>query len=68
MGKKRSVCNIFFGNREVRDHLEDQDIDKRMLNLDLKQVGCTGLNCTHVTQDRDQRQAVVNTVMNPNLT
>jgi len=52
----------------VRDRLEDQDIDKRMLNLDLKQVGCTGLNHTIVAQDRDQRQAVVNTVMNPNLT
>jgi hypothetical protein len=67
MGKKRSVCNIFFGNPEVRDRLEDQDINKRMLNLDVKQVGCTGLNCTHVAQDRDQSQDVVNTV-NPNLT
>jgi hypothetical protein len=68
MGKKRNVCNIFFGNPEVRDHLQDQEIDKRMLNLDLKQVGYTGLNCAHVAQDRNQRQAVVNTVMNPNLT
>jgi hypothetical protein len=33
MGKKRSVCNIFFGNQEVRDHLEDQDIDKRISML-----------------------------------
>lgn len=67
MGKKRSICNIFLGNLEVREHLEEKDIDESVLKLDLKQVWCMGLNCTQLAQDRDQRQVFVNTVLNPNL-
>jgi hypothetical protein len=97
-GKEEKCMQHFLWKLGSKRPLEHQDIDNRMLNLDLnplnadlnpichllallgahpifhisrirvKQVGCTGLNCTHVAQERDQRQAVVNTVMNPNLT
>jgi hypothetical protein len=49
---------------DVRDHLEEQGYDKRIQNFDFKQMGCRGLNCMHVPQDRDQREAVMNTLMN----
>jgi hypothetical protein len=34
------------------------------IRIDLREVEWKGLNWMHVVQDRDQRQAVVNAVMN----
>jgi hypothetical protein len=32
--------------------------------LDLWEIGCEGVECTHVAQDEDQWRGLVNTVMN----
>jgi hypothetical protein len=32
--------------------------------MDLGEIGWGGIDCIHLTQDRDQWQALVNTVMN----
>jgi hypothetical protein len=42
-------------NLKGRDHLED---------LDLREIRRKGVDWIHLTQDRDQWRAVVNTVMN----
>jgi hypothetical protein len=67
LGKEERCATFYLEILKVRDHLAAQVINKRILNIDLKQVGCMGLNFVHVAQDRDQRQAAVNTVMNLKL-
>jgi hypothetical protein len=48
-----------------RDHLEDQGIDGRIiLKYILKKTGWDGVDWLHLVQDRDQWQALVDTVMN----
>jgi hypothetical protein len=34
------------------------------IKMDLREIGREGVDCTHLTQDRDQWRAVVNTIMN----
>jgi hypothetical protein len=34
------------------------------IKIDLKEVGCLGVDWTILAQDRDQWQALVNTIMN----
>jgi hypothetical protein len=47
-------------NLRGRDHLKDLDVDGR----DLKKLWCDGEGLINVVQDRAQRRALVNTVMN----
>jgi hypothetical protein len=44
-------------NSEERDRWEDN------IRLDLREIGWEGVGGTHLAQDRDQGQALVNTVM-----
>jgi hypothetical protein len=46
-----------------RDHLEDPDVDSRN-KMDLKEVGCGGMDWIELTQHRDRWPALVNVVMN----
>jgi hypothetical protein len=35
-----------------------------MIRIDLREIGWEGVDCMHLTQDRDQWWVLVNTVMN----
>jgi hypothetical protein len=51
-----------WGNVRERDHLEDPDIDGRII---LKwEVGCGGMDWIDLAQDRERWRAPVNAVMN----
>jgi hypothetical protein len=45
-----------------RDHSENLGVDGTI--MDLREIGCKGVNWTHMAQERDRWQALVNTVMN----
>jgi hypothetical protein len=65
MGDKRNAHNILVGTPEGKRLLgrpirpwEDN------IRMDLKEIGREGVDWIHLSQDRDQWRAVVNTVMN----
>ena len=51
-------------NLRERDHLEDPDVDGRIILRYLQEVGCEGMDWIDVAQDRDRWEALVNAVMN----
>jgi hypothetical protein len=65
MGDMRNVCKIFVGKSEVnrplgraRRRWEDN------IGMDIKEIGWEFVDWMHLTQDRVQWRALVNTVMN----
>jgi hypothetical protein len=34
------------------------------IKMDLREIGCDGVDCIHMAQDKDQWRALVNTVLN----
>jgi hypothetical protein len=54
------------GNLRGRDHAQDLDIDERiiLIRMGVREVGWEGVDWMYLTQDRDQWQTVVSTVMN----
>jgi hypothetical protein len=65
MGEKRNVYRILVGKPEGKRPLgsprrrwEDN------IQMDLREIGWGGMDWIDLAQDRDQRGAVVNTVMN----
>ena len=59
------MCTRFWwGNLRERDHGEDQDVDGRILKMDLEEVGKGCGDWTGLAQDRDSWRALVSTVMN----
>jgi len=58
-------AKFWWGNLRERDHLEDPDVDARLiLRLTLKEVSCEGMDWIDVAQDRYRWRALVNEVMN----
>jgi hypothetical protein len=64
-GEKRNAYRILVGRLEGKRPLgrprrrwEDN------IRMDLREIGWGGMDWIHLAQDRDQRRAVVNTVMN----
>jgi hypothetical protein len=50
----------------VSKSLERQE-NNRPVELDLKEILYKGLDWTQLSEDRDQRQVLVNTVINPRV-
>jgi hypothetical protein len=65
MGYIRNVYNILVGKPEEKRLLGRLWRRWEDIRKDLTEVGCEGVDWTHLAQDRDQWRAVVNTVMNP---
>jgi hypothetical protein len=54
----------WLGNLKGRDHLEDLNVDEKIiLDWILWKTGWEGVDWIHLAQDRDQWQALVNTIM-----
>jgi hypothetical protein len=65
MGTKRNAYRILAGKPERKRPLGRQRcrwVDNIKMNL--KEIGLIGMDWIDLTQDRDQRRAFVNTVMN----
>jgi hypothetical protein len=64
-GEKRNACRILVGKPEGKSSLGRPR--RRWLNnikIDLREIGWDGMDWIDLAQDRDQRRAFVNTVMN----
>jgi hypothetical protein len=65
MGKKRNAFRILVGKpegkRPLRRHRRRWENN---IKIGIREIGCDGMDWIHLAQDRDQRRALVNTVMN----
>jgi hypothetical protein len=63
--KKRNACRIVEGKPEGKRPLgrpRREWVDN--IKIDLRVIGCDGMDWIYLAQDRDQWRALVNTVMN----
>ena len=67
--ESRGVYMVLVGkNLSEKDHLEDPDIDGRIiLRTYLQEMGCEGMEWIDVAHDRDRWWAFLNVVMNPQV-
>jgi len=65
MGEKRNAYKIFVGKPEgKRSRGRSWRRWEDNIRIDLREIEWEDVDWMHLSQDRDQRQAVVNTVMN----
>jgi hypothetical protein len=64
VGETRGACRVLVGNLREGDHLEDPDVNGRIiLKWIFERLG-GGIDWIDLAQDRDRWRAVVNAVMN----
>jgi hypothetical protein len=63
MREMRNAYKILVGRPEKRPHIRPRHSWEHNVRMDLREIGWEGLEWMHLAQDRDQWQAVVNTVM-----
>jgi len=65
MGERRGVCGVLVGKPEGKRPLgKSMHRWEDNIKMDLQEVGCRGMDCIVLAQDRDRWQALVNAVMN----
>jgi hypothetical protein len=62
-GKEKCVQDFGGGNLKKRDYIEDLDIDGRILNWIVREIGRKHVEWIDLAQNRNKWRAVVNTVM-----
>jgi hypothetical protein len=65
MGEKRNAYRILVGKPEGKISLGRPScrwVDN--IKMDLREIGCDGVNWIHLAQNTDQWRALVNTLMN----
>ena len=63
-GRERCAQGFDEGNLRERDHWGDQDVDGRIILMDLQEVGRGCGDWMGLAQVRDRWRALVSTVMN----
>jgi hypothetical protein len=64
-GEKRIAYRILVGKPEGKKPLgRPRRRREDNIRIDLREIGWGGMDCTDLAQDRDQRRALVNTVLN----
>jgi hypothetical protein len=62
------MYRVLVGRPEEKKHLEDLGVDGRtILSWIFKKVGCGGMDCIVLAQDRGRWRALVNAIMNPRV-
>jgi hypothetical protein len=65
MGEGRNMYRVWVGNPEEKRPLGRPRLRwEDGIEMDLREIGCGGVEWIHVVQDRDRWRAVVNAVMN----
>jgi hypothetical protein len=65
MGEKRNACRILVGKPEGRRPPERSRCTwQNNIKMDLREIGWDGMDWIGLAQDRDQRRALLNMVLN----
>jgi hypothetical protein len=65
MGEKRNAYRVLVGKPEGERPLgRHRRVLENNIKMEIRQIGCDGMDWIHVAQDMDHRRALVNTVMN----
>jgi hypothetical protein len=62
MGEGRNVYRVLVGKPEGKKHLQVQGVDE--IKMDLREIGCGGVEWSHLAQDGDRWRTLLNAVMN----